>query len=145
MTNTYGTTSTKRLNECHEDLQIIFKTVLPAWDNTILTGYRDKEEQTKKFESGESKVEWPHSKHNSQPSMAADVSPYPIPEKWGDDDRNEYEKFRYFAFYVLGVANTLYTEGVINNRLRWGGDWDGDKDVNDQDFNDLVHFELITD
>ena len=28
-------------------------------------------------------------------------------------------------------------------RLRWGGDWDGDNELRDQTFNDLVHFEVI--
>jgi hypothetical protein len=28
-------------------------------------------------------------------------------------------------------------------KLRWGGDWDSDKDTKDQNFNDLPHFELI--
>jgi hypothetical protein len=26
--------------------------------------------------------------------------------------------------------------------LRWGGDWDSDTEVNDNGFDDLVHFEL---
>jgi len=26
--------------------------------------------------------------------------------------------------------------------LRWGGDWDGDTETNDNRFDDLVHFEL---
>jgi hypothetical protein len=26
--------------------------------------------------------------------------------------------------------------------LRWGGDWDSDKDFSDQNFDDLVHWEL---
>ena len=26
--------------------------------------------------------------------------------------------------------------------LIWGGDWDGDTDLNDNNFDDLVHFEL---
>lgn len=141
--NRYSKRSSERLQQCHRDLQTIFSVVLQSWDNTILTGHRTKEEQTKVFVSGESELQWPLSKHNKKPSMATDVSPYPIPKKWGEGNRNEYEKFRYFAFFVLGVADALYHAGVISHRLRWGGDWDGDKDVNDQKFNDLVHFELI--
>ena len=26
--------------------------------------------------------------------------------------------------------------------IRWGGDWDSDNNLNDQNFMDLVHFEL---
>lgn len=141
--NKYSKSSAGKLAECHKDLQLIFSVVLQTWDNTIITGKRNKVEQTEKFLAGESEVEWPNSEHNSDPSMATDASPYPIPKKWGDGDRNEYEKFRYFAFYVLGVADCLLQTGLISHRLRWGGDWDGDKGVNDQKFNDLIHFELI--
>jgi peptidoglycan L-alanyl-D-glutamate endopeptidase CwlK len=44
---------------------------------------------------------------------------------------------------VLGVAERLYNEGRISHRLRWGGDWDMDTKVSDNDFDDLVHFELV--
>lgn len=108
----------------------------------MLGGARGKQAQNDAFLNKLSKLRWPLSKHNKTPSMAADVSPYPIPKKFGSENRNEYEKFRYFAFYVLGVADILLRMGLITHQLRWGGDWDGDKDVNDQTFNDLVHFEL---
>lgn len=29
--------------------------------------------------------------------------------------------------------------------LRWGGDWDSDTEVNDNSFDDLVHFEIKED
>lgn len=69
------------------------------------------------------------SKHLALPSRAVDVAPYPI--NWGDKKR-----FYHFAGYVQGLAAQL---GIS---LRWGGDWDGDNDLNDQTFFDLVHFEL---
>ena len=141
--NKYSKQSAGKLSQCHVDLQMIFSVVLLTWDNTLITGHRNKAEQTAAFLDGISKARWPLSKHNPTPSEAVDSSPYPIPKKWGDDDRNEYEKFRYYAFFVLGVADALYASGAIRHRLRWGGDWDGDKDVNDQEFNDLIHFELI--
>jgi len=58
------------------------------------------------------------------------VCPYPI--DWTDTDR-----FYYFAGHVMAVAAFL---GV---NLRYGGDWDGDKDLKDNTFNDLCHFELV--
>ncbi len=140
--NAYSNKSKERLRDCHQDLQLIFSTVLQNWDHTILTGHRTKEVQTDMFIKGNSKVQWPHSKHNTLPSMAVDASPYPVPKDWGAKDRNELEKFRYFAFYVLGVADILNRLGEISHVIRWGGDWDRDHDVNDQSFNDLVHFEL---
>jgi len=62
--------------------------------------------------------------------------PYPV--DWEDTKR-----FYHFGGYVLGVASELFKRGEITHRLRWGGDWDGDTDVSDQQFNDLPHFELI--
>lgn len=141
--NKYSESSLTKLKECDFDLQRLFYEVLAGIDNTILTGHRNEETQNEAYANGQSKLKWPQSKHNSKPSMAIDVSPYPIPKHWGDKDRNEYEKFRYFGFYVLGVADSLYNRGTMHHRLRWGGDWDGDKDVLDQNFNDLVHFELF--
>ena len=111
-------------------------------DHSLTVGYRDKDTQTLAFDSGNSQVEWPDSYHNELPSMAVDAHPYPLPKNWGEDSRDEYEKFRYFAFYVLGTADVLYTLGAIDHQLEWGGDWDNDKDVTDNNFNDLLHFQL---
>ena len=140
--NSYGRSSRRVYGELHPDLQMVFKTVLRGMDHTLRVGYRGEGAQAKAFDSGNSKVQWPDSYHNRRPSMAVDASPYPLPLNWGDDDRNEYEKFRYFAFYVLGVADVLYTLGAISHQLEWGGDWDSDKDVTDNNFNDLLHFQL---
>lgn len=128
--------SLSRLETCDDRLQRVFEEVIEHWDCTILCGHRTEPGQMAAYRSGNSKARFPDSRHNSEPSEAVDVAPWPIPEDWGAHDRDEYEKFRYFAFFVLGVASGM---GIC---LRWGGDWDGDKDVLDQDFNDLVHFEL---
>ena len=32
---------------------------------------------------------------------------------------------------------------MLGVRLRWGGDWDSDLEVDDNDFDDLPHFELV--
>ena len=45
--------------------------------------------------------------------------------------------FYYFGGIVRGIALEM---GI---RIRWGGDWDGDHTLNDQNFNDLLHFEVI--
>jgi len=88
------------------------------------------------FQKGLSKVEWPNGKHNTTPSMAADIAPYPI--DWEDSGR-----FYFFAGYVSCVAVKLFAEGKITHRVRWGGDWDSDRHMDDQSFDDLVHFELV--
>ncbi len=96
----------------------------------ILEGHRSQEAQDKAFNDGNSQLKWPQGKHNRRPSVAVDVAPYPL-------DWTDVKRFYHFAGYVQGLAEMLDT------RLRWGGDWDRDYNLNDQSFNDLVHFELI--
>jgi len=143
--NRYSKNSAENLSQGHEDLQLVFMVVLQGWDNSVLTGHRNEEDQNEMYYADPqlSQLKWPDSNHNMTPSMAVDVSPYPIPKKWGTGNRDEYEKFRYFAFYVIGIADALYLIGSISHRLRWGGDWDMDNDVGDQTFEDLIHFELV--
>ena len=142
--------SMSSLNTCNHQLLEIFNEVIKYFDCSVLTGFRDKEKQDKAFREGWSLLKFPKSKHNQFPSMAIDVVPYPIPEKWGVinfDDKidkikiqiKELHKFYYFAGFVLGVAAA---KGI---KLKFGGDWDGDQDFNDQSFDDLVHFELVED
>lgn len=133
----YSDTSKRRLATCHKDLQVIFSAVIFQFDCSILCGHRDEAAQMEAYNDGLSQLKWPQSKHNKKPSMAVDVAPYPI--DWQDLDR-----FRYFAGYVMGVADTLHSDGLISHRLRWGGDWDRDTQVKDNSFNDLPHFELVT-
>ena len=138
----YSYKSNSRLITCHKDIQTIFNLAIKYIDISILEGHRPEKKQNKNFYSGKSKVKWPNGKHNSLPSKAIDATPYPVPKGWGQGSRDELEKFRYMAFYLIGLADALYEEGAISHRLRWGGDWDKDHDILDQTFEDLVHFEL---
>ena len=126
----FGSNSRARLSTCHEDLQKVFNEVIKDWDCSILEGHRDERRQNKLFSEGKTKVQYPFGRHNSKPSRAADVSPYPI--DW--DDR---ERFHFFAGYVLGTAKSM---GI---KLRWGGDWNMNFEVDDNKFDDFPHFELI--
>ena len=129
--------SKDRLNPCHPDLVTLFTEVIKSFDCTILEGQRTKERQAELVRQGKSKTL--HSKHLAEPlSMAVDVVPYPI--EW---NRRGQERMRFFAGFVLGVASQL----GIADRLRWGGDWDGDvwtkrDGLRDQSFMDLPHYEL---
>lgn len=122
--------SRERLGTCHSDLQGLFIAVAETYDCTVIEGHRSNERQDSLFAEGKSKLRGGQSTHNSRPSMGVDVAPYPI--DWKDSRR-----FYHFAGFVEGVASGL---GL---KIRWGGDWDSDKDFNDQNFNDLVHFELL--
>jgi peptidoglycan LD-endopeptidase CwlK len=126
----FGKKSMERLKTCDQRLQDLFNEVIKNYDCSVLQGTRTKEEQDEFFRTGKSKVQWPNSKHNSSPSKGIDVSPYPI-------DWDNTKRFYHFAGYVQGIADQM---GI---KLRWGGDWDNDFDLDDQSFMDLVHFELV--
>lgn len=134
--NKYGSKSLEKLKTCHIDLQILFNEVVKDFDNTILEGHRGEDAQNKAFQEGNSKLQWPHGKHNAIPSNAVDAIPYPI-------DWNDLPRIYYFAGYVLGVAQRLLNEGKITHKIRYGGDWNGSHQIKDNIFNDLVHFELL--
>ena len=126
----FGTSSRRRLSECDERIQTVMNEVVREFDCSILEGHRNEERQNEMFRTGKSHLKWPQGKHNTDPSQAVDVAPYPI--NW-----NDRERFTLFAGYVLGIASTF---GI---KLRWGGDWNGDWQVRDNNFDDLPHFEII--
>lgn len=125
----FSRASEAALASAHPDLQRLFREVIKYADCKVLEGHRDKVAQDAAVATGHSKVRWPKSKHNSLPSLAVDVVPYPI--NWKDTKR-----FYFLAGFVKGVASQL---GLI---VRWGGDWDSDGDFADQSFMDLPHYEI---
>lgn len=118
------------------DLQVLFYEVIKHFDCTIIEGHRNKEEQEKAFVAGFSKAHWPDGKHNSQPSMAVDVAPYPT-------DWNNKKRFYFFAGFVKAIAQKLKDEGKITHGIKFGADIESDKDLDDEGLCALVHFELI--
>ena len=122
--------SISKLATCDPRLQRVFHEVVANFDCTILEGHRNRERQNRMVEEGKSQVRWPDGKHNTVPSKAVDVCPYPI----GWDDR---ERQTLFAGFVLASAKAMGIE------LRWGGDWNRDTEVRDNTFDDLVHFEIV--
>ena len=125
----FGRTSRKRLNTCDEDLIFLFEEVVKYFDCSVLEGHRGKRLQNKYFKQGKSKLKFPEGNHNKKPSKAIDVVPYPI----SFADR---ERITYFAGFVKGMAAAL---GIP---IRWGGDWNNNTEVEDNNFDDLPHFEL---
>ena len=125
----FGRKSRANLSTCDQQLQDLFNEVIKHVDCSVLEGHRDEEGQNKAYDAGYSKVRFPDGKHNSSPSRAVDVTPWPV--RW-----NERERQTLFAGFCLGMAARM---GV---RIRWGGDWDEDYEVNDNKFDDFPHFEL---
>lgn len=126
----YSQTSIDRLSTGCIQLQETFEHVIKIYDHTILQGYRGEDEQNHYFKTGKSKLRYPESKHNQQPSLAIDAAPWPI-------DWDDLNRFYYFGGLVQGVGL------ILGHRIRWGGDWDMDGDFRDQRFMDLVHFEYV--
>lgn len=118
------------LATCDKRLQVIMMEVIQHFDCMIICGHRDEAEQNLAYQKGQSKLKWPLSKHNSTPSKAVDVAPYPLDWK----DRN---RFFYQAGIIMGIAAA---KGI---KIRWGGDWNKNGLLSDEKFSDLPHFELL--
>ena len=130
----FGTRSKEELATCHPSLQKLFNEVIKYYNCSILKGRRGKEEQNYLFAQNRSKLRYPNSKHNKEPSKAVDVAPWfrnPLHIRWSD--RN---KFYEFGGFVQGIAKKMGIE------IRWGGNWDMDDELDDQNFYDLPHYEI---
>ena len=125
----FGKRSKQRLSTCDERLQEVFNEVIKYVDCSVLEGHRGKERQNQLYKEGKTKVIYPKGRHNASPSLAVDVAPYPI-------DWNDRERFHLFAGFVLGMARRM---GI---NLRWGGDWNQNFEVDDNQFDDFPHFEI---
>ena len=126
----FSARSQANLSSCDERLQRLFNAVIEHYDCSVLCGHRGREEQEKAYREGKSNARFGQSKHNSLPSKAVDVVPYPI--DW--DDR---EYFSHFAGYVKALADQM------DIKIRWGGDWDMDGRSTDETFSDMPHYELM--
>ena len=125
----FGKSSRERLATCEDELQKVFNEVIKYVDCSVLEGHRGQERQNKLLLESKTKVQYPLGRHNAVPSRAVDVVPYPV-------DWNDRERFHLFAGFVLGIAQSM---GIT---LRWGGDWNMNFEVDDNNFDDLPHFEL---
>jgi|TARA_R100001530_G_C4310061_1_gene152765 hypothetical protein len=121
--------SRERLKSCDKRLQDVFNEVIKYVDCSIIEGHRSEERQNKLLKEGKTKVAYPKGRHNSFPSRAVDVVPYPV-------DWNDRERFHLFSGFVIGLARGM---GVV---LRWGGDWNMNFEVDDNMFDDFPHFEI---
>lgn len=118
--------SLSRLEGVDYRLQDLCHRLIAMWDFTVVYGLRTQSEQAELVARGLSKTM--NSKHLT--GKAVDLAPYPI-------DWNDTKRFYYFAGMVMALAAEM---GI---KLRWGGNWDMDYDLNDNTFMDLVHFELV--
>ena len=146
----FSSVSRNRLDSCHPDIHRVMSIAIDVYDFSILCGERDKEEQDRCFAEGLSQVQYPDSRHNTEPSLAVDVAPYPVR---GPNDLDalierlvenmapmrqimaainrkieRVARFHRLAGLIQGIAIAEKVD------LEWGGDF-----VN---FKDLPHFQL---
>ena len=138
-----GKTSKNRLETCHNDLQLIINEAIKISDVDfgVAEGHRSIEKQKRYFDEGKSKIDGVNKKgkHNYNPSLAVDIYPY-----FNGGANWDNEHLSYLAGVIHAVSEILLSQGKINHKIRWGGNWDMDGVILlDQSFDDRPHFELI--
>lgn len=126
----FGKKSKERLLTCDPRLQEILNEAIKIVDFSVICGHRTEEEQNRVFRERKSQLKWPQSKHNTYPSLAVDVAPYPI--DWNDEVR-----FAHLIGILRGIAMMKGYE------LRVGIDWDKDGEIRDHSFLDFPHIEIV--
>ena len=133
----FGTKSEEKLLSLHPKLAEVARTVIQCMDYKIIHTVRTLEEQKHLFETGQSQILL--SKHLIQPdgfSHAIDAAPF-YAWKRPQIDWKDTKSFYFLAGMFMQAA---YLLGV---KLRYGGDWNMNNDLNDQKFFDLGHFEIL--
>lgn len=120
----FSSNSRKHLKTVHPALREILHRAILEYDFSVICGHRGEAEQNYAYDQGFSKLKWPHSKHNSYPSLAVDIAPYPI--LWQDVVR-----FTELSKIIKRIAAEM-TIPII-----WGGDF--------HSFFDGAHYELVED
>tara|TARA_Y100000310_G_C20406077_1_gene679723 strand:+ start:353 stop:751 length:399 start_codon:yes stop_codon:yes gene_type:complete len=127
----FGKRSLKRLEGVDPKLLSVLKKVVKYFDITIIEGLRSSSRQEELLAEGKTKLKF--GKHCE--GKAVDIAPYPI-------DWDARDDFHYLGGFVLGIAAGM---GI---NIRWGGDWNGSsldeeaRTTKDNNFDDLVHFEI---
>jgi peptidoglycan L-alanyl-D-glutamate endopeptidase CwlK len=117
----FGRKSTSRLLTLEPSLRRVMQRAIRITDFAIVCGHRGEAAQDAAYPTF-SRVRWPDSRHNSMPSEAVDVAPWPI--DWKDEGR---------FYFVAGVIYACAAEEGV--RLTGGFDWRWD----------LGHFEIKRD
>ena len=144
----FGNSSTSKLQTCHDDLQKILQLAISRSriDFGISEGHRSLERQKQLFDEGKSKVDGINKKgkHNFEPSLAADIFVYHPDLETRRKLVYDKASLSYIAGIIICCAAELLEKGEITHTVRWGGNWDKDGVIlQDQNFDDSPHFELV--
>ena len=99
---------------CHKDLVHVARRAIENYDFSVIKGHRTKQEQQVAYVSEASKLLWPNSRHNSLPSEAFDIIPYPV-------DWENLQRFKTLALVIKKCAKEIGVD------IEWGYDlwqWD---------------------
>lgn len=138
----FGESSKSKLQSCVPELQQVANKAIEVVDFSILVGHRGKADQEKAFAEGRSKLNFPESNHNSQPSKAFDFAPYPQgfanTESTADPKKRMFAmmRFAFIAGVLVGIGHAL---GI---KLRSGLDWNRNGNSEDERFLDAPHIEI---
>jgi len=138
--SSFGSDSLAKLAGCHEEIVRVCWKVIPIYDFTVVWGARGEASQNLAFSTGFSTKPWPLSKHNAiapELSDAIDIAPWHRDKphiRWPNE-----REFIYLAGHIMQAAADWQI------KIRWGGDWDSDRDLYDTNKPfDLGHFERST-
>ena len=133
----FGNTSTQRLSSCHTDIQIIMREALKRSpiDFGIAEGHRNLLRQQQLYKEGKTKCDGiqKFSKHQSNPSLAADVYAFV-------NGKASWDKVHLaiIAGVIISTTNELKDRGYIERTIKWGGTF-GSKEFKGWDY---PHHEL---
>ena len=115
-------------------LILMVDALLEYMDVSLVSGHRDEREQSLLYHGTpqRSQLKWPDSKHNTFPSLAIDMQPYPYPDNEND--------LRAALGYMAGLCYIIAERNAFS--IRWGGDWNRNGSVTDNGFDDLFHIEI---
>lgn len=120
-----GKKSLENLATCHTDIQRVIHRAMSyqEMDFSVLEGQRTDERQYALFADGKSQLDGVinKSRHQSSPSEAVDIVPYPI----------NWESLPEFYKLATLIFKACLEEGV---KLEWGGHW--------KSFPDMPHFQM---
>lgn len=151
MSYEFSNTSQERLNTCHKDLIAVANLALKLSDVDfgIAEGQRPLSKQREYFEAGKSKLNPDNPEHLKRAKHV--ISEYRMNAEafdiyaWINGANYETHNMAYLAGVILTASKILYQMEVITHKVRWGGNWNSNGEIiTDQSFDDLVHFELIT-
>lgn len=133
---TWGEKSQAVVDTLDDQLEIVVTRIRDeVCDVSLLEGHRDQAKQNEYYygDPQRSKLPWPEGKHNAYPSLAVDLQPYPRPQCT--------QVLRETLAYIAGAAVAIGREEGVT--IRWGGDWDRDTQLGDQNFDDFFHLEIV--